>query len=122
MKKVILAFFTVFIAFLLMYFGLPVLNYGFFKLPFFLLLLIGVVSLFFIKLKVDPKTHKTTVLKAPHKVFYYSILVLLFYVAIVPLFTTVKMFRSEAYQQLLGKVHKGEKITQQTPLRARGGD
>ena len=78
MKKVILAFFTVFIAFLLMYFGLPVLNYGFFKLPFFLLLLIGVVSLFFIKLKVDPKTHKTTVLKAPHKVFYYSILVLLF--------------------------------------------
>ena len=112
MKKVILAFFTVFIAFLLMYFGLPVLNYGFFKLPFFLLLLIGVVSLFFIKLKVDPKTHKTTVLKAPHKVFYYSILVLLFYVAIVPLFTTVKMFRSEAYQQLLGKVQKGEKITQ----------
>ena len=112
MKKVILAFFTVFIAFLLMYFGLPVLNYGFFKLPFFLLLLIGVVSLFFIKLKVDPKTHKTTVLKAPHKVFYYSILVLLFYVAIVPLFTTVKMFRSEAYQQLLGKVRKGEKITQ----------
>ena len=117
MKKVILAFFTVFIAFLLMYFGLPVLNYGFFKLPFFLLLLIGVVSLFFIKLKVDPKTHKTTVLKAPHKVFYYSILVLLFYVAIVPLFTTVKMFRSEAYQQLLGKVHKGEKITQHiTPI------
>lgn len=112
MKKVILVFFAVFIAFLLMYFGLPVLNYGFFKLPFFLLLLIGVVSLFFIKLKVDPKTHKTTVLKAPHKVFYYSILVLLFYVAIVPLFTTVKMFRSEAYQQLLGKVHKGEKITQ----------
>ena len=117
MKKVILVFFVVFIAFLLMYFGLPVLNYGFFKLPFFLLLLIGVVSLFFIKLKVDPKTHKTTVLKAPHKVFYYSILVLLFYVAIVPLFTTVKMFRSEAYQQLLGKVHKGEKITQHiTPI------
>ena len=53
MKKVILVFFTVFIAFLLIYFGLPVLNYGFFKLPFFLLLLIGVVSLFFIKLKVE---------------------------------------------------------------------
>ena len=27
------------------------------------------------------------------------------------------MFRSEAYQQLLGKVHKGEKITQHiTPI------
>jgi hypothetical protein len=112
MKKALIIIFIMLIAFMLFYFGLPVINYGFVKLPLLLLLLFGILFLFFFKFKVDSKTHKTTVLSMPHKGLLYVMLVLFFYVTIVPLITSFKMFRSDSYKQLLGKVNKGEKITQ----------
>lgn len=112
MKNSVVVLFVVLIGFVLLYLNLPVLRYGFVELPLLLLLMVGLLSVFFTKFRIDPKTHQTTFLALPNKIFYYVLLVLLFYITIVPLFTSLKMFRSETYQQLLGKVNKGEKITQ----------
>ena len=110
MKKITPVLVLLLVAFLLFYLGLPVINYGFFQLPLFILLFLIAGMIICTKLKVAPVTSKVTVLKAPHKLFLILALAVIAYMTILPLLTTTPMFRSQAYRELIGKVEDGENL------------
>jgi len=99
-----------FIAFLLLYFGLPVLNYGFVKLPFFMLLLLIVGIIASTKLQVAPVTKKVTLISKPNKLFLILIVAVVAYMTVLPMLTSMPMFRSQAYRELIGEVKEGENL------------
>lgn len=49
--------------------------------------------------------------KKPHQLFYYVLGVLLIYILLVPLFTSLPMFRSQSYRTLIGNVKNGENVS-----------
>ena len=98
------------VAFLLFYINLPVLNFGFLALPLILLTLVILSFLLFSKFKViNEKTVRFV--QKPNKIFYFLIAGLLVYLVILPVFTSLPVFRSQAYQHLIGKVKTGNKIS-----------
>ena len=98
------------VAFLLFYINLPVLNFGFLALPLILLTLVILSFLLFSKFKViNEKTVRFV--QKPNKIFYFLIAGLLVYLIILPVFTSLPVFRSQAYQHLIGKVKTGNKIS-----------
>ena len=110
MKKSIAVVLLVVVAFLFFYFGMPVINYGFVQLPVMIIILLLLAILFTSKMQVVG--NKTNVkFEKFHKPLFYAMLVVLAYITIVPLITTLPMFRSQAYRDMVGKVNKGEKIT-----------
>ncbi len=111
MKKMYSIVAFLLLAFLLFYFGLPVLNYGFLKLPLFLLLLVFFGIIIFTRFQVAPGGKKIKILSIPNRLFFILGLVLLAYMTLFPLFTSLPMFRSRAYQELIGKVETGKKLT-----------
>lgn len=110
MKKITSILLLLFIGFLLFYFGLPVLNYGFIKLPLFILLFLIAGIVIYTKLKVTPVTNKVTIVSKPNKLFFIIALVVITYMTVVPLLTSLPMFRSEAYRELIGKVEDGQNL------------
>lgn len=110
MKKITSIVLLLFIGFLLFYFGLPVLNFGFLKLPFFLLMILIAGIVLYTKLKVAPVTSKVTILAKPHKLFFILSAVVIAYMALGPLLTSLPMFRSQAYRELIGKVEDGQNL------------
>jgi len=110
MKKSVAVVLLVIVAFLFFYFGMPVINYGFVQLPVMIIILLLLAIVFTSKMQVVG--NKTNVKFAKfHKPLFYAMLVVLAYITIVPLFTTLPMFRSQVYRDMIGKVQKGEKIT-----------
>lgn len=110
MKKSIAVVLLVIIAFLFFYFGMPVINYGFVQLPIMLIILLLLAIVFTANMQVVG--NKTNVkFEKFHKHLFYVMLLVLAYVTIVPLITSLPLFRSEAYRNMIGKVHKGVKIT-----------
>jgi hypothetical protein len=110
MKKSIAVVLLVIVAFLFFYFGMPVINYGFVQLPVMIIILLLLAIVFTSKMQVVG--NKTNVkFEKFHKPLFYAMLLVLAYITIVPLITTLPMFRSQAYRDMVGKVHKGEKIT-----------
>ena len=110
MKKCLLVLPLAFLAFLFLYFGMPVINYGFMELPIMLLVLF-VLSIA-ITVRPEMKAGKTTFKFTKwHRIPLVCIVVILLYITIVPLVTSAPIFRSDAYRGMIGKVHKGEKIT-----------
>lgn len=99
------------IAFLFFYFGLPVLNFGFFQLPILVFLLVVLATLFSMKFQAYDNGQKVKLLKYPPKFLWISILVVLAYMVLGPLFTSMPMFRAESYRELIGNVKTGEKIS-----------
>lgn len=110
MKKITSILVLLFIAFLLLYLGLPVINYGFFQLPFFILLVLLAGIIIYTRLKVTPVTNKVTITALPNKLFFIAALVVLVYMTILPLLTSTPMFRSESYRALIGKVEDGQNL------------
>lgn len=110
MKKIVQILFLLFVGFLMVYLSLPVIKYGFFRLPIILLVLTFLSILITTGLAVSPKTKQVIVTSKPSKIFYYTVLLLLVYMIAFPLLTSLPMFRSESYQKLIGKVNNGEKI------------
>ncbi|WP_035694333.1 hypothetical protein [Flavobacterium soli] len=110
MKKITSIVLLLFIGFLLFYFGLPVLNFGFMKLPLFLLIILIAGIILYTKLKVAPVTSKVTILAKPHKLFFILATVVIAYVTLGPLLTSLPMFRSQAYRELIGKVEDGQNL------------
>lgn len=111
MNKIVASILLVFVAFCFLYFGQPVLNYGFIKLPLFVLfvLLIGVIL--FTRFGIDPANKQQLKLKQkPSVVFLYLISVVVAYVTILPLFTSLPMFRTESYRSLIGNVKDGKDL------------
>ncbi|WP_296142309.1 hypothetical protein [uncultured Flavobacterium sp.] len=110
MKKIIPILGLLLFGFLLFYMTLPVINYGFIGLPVLLLFLILVSIIIFTKLEVIKPANKLRLVSAPPKLFFYTLFAVLAYVVIVPLVTSLPMFRSDAYQKLIGKVEDGQNL------------
>jgi hypothetical protein len=111
MKKIILYLFIVAVAFLLMYFNLPVLSYGFIKLPLLLILVILLIMIVGLKFEVAPKTKQLKLLSKPSKVLLYMVFALIIYVIGFPIFTSLALFRSNDFKNLIGKVKNGDEIS-----------
>ncbi len=106
MKKSIL---FIAIAFVLFYLNLPVISYGFLGLPTLLLVLCGLAIVLFTRLEVGADK-KVRLLEKPKKIFFIIAGILLVYLVVFPLCTSLPMFRSESYKNLIGKVTDGKKI------------
>ncbi len=98
------------LAFLLFYIKLPVMNFGFIALPI-LLLIITFFAILFSTQFGTITDKKVQILKKPRKIFFIIAGLLLFYILIFPVFTSLPMFRSEAYKNLIGKVADGKSIS-----------
>ncbi len=110
MKKIVQILFLLIVGFLIVYLVLPVINYGFLGLPIILLVLTFLSILVSTGLAVSPKTKQVIVTSKPSNFLFYIVLLLMVYIVVFPLLTSFPMFRSEAYQTLIGKVNNGEKI------------
>jgi hypothetical protein len=104
------------IAFLFFYFGMPVINYGFVKFPFMLLLLI--ILAIFLTAGWQISGNKTKlVFSKPHRILFWFALAIVLYLTVVPFITTTPIFRSSAYRELIGQVKEGKEMSSHiTPL------
>ncbi|MFV8368332.1 hypothetical protein [Flavobacterium sp. LB2R40] len=111
MKKIISIIFLLLFGFLLFYINLPVINYGFTGFAFILLLLLVIGILFSVGLTISQQTKQVKFISRPPKIVYVVAAILLLYCIALPFVTSLKMFRSESYQKLIGEVKNGKKIT-----------
>ena len=111
MKKFFSIFFLLLFGFLLFYINLPVINYGFTGFAIILLLLVILGIVFSLGLIVLQKTKQVKIVNRPNKFLYVLIGVLLVYCIVLPFVTSLKVFRSDSFQKLIGKVNNGQKIT-----------
>ena len=109
MKSIKIILLVIILTFLLFYINLPVINYGFIELPIILLLIIFLVIVFTTRFKVI-SDKKVSVLEKPKKIFFIISAIIVFYILVFPLFTSLPMFKSDAYKKLLGKVTDGKAI------------
>jgi hypothetical protein len=101
------------VAFLIVYFSLPVVNYGFTDLALVLIVLIGLWIL--LNKPIHPNSTpqeivfqlKSSKIKAPVTVM----VVLGLYMTVLPLLTSLAVFRSDEYRDLIGKVEMGENLS-----------
>ncbi len=111
MRRILSFALLLFIGFCLFYVYLPVIDYGFVQLPFILLVLVLVGILIFTKFEISQKTKQLRLLNRPNKLFLVLSLMLILYMTVLPFLTSLPMFRSDAYRNLIGKVEDGAKIT-----------
>ncbi|MFV8344786.1 hypothetical protein [Flavobacterium sp. ZB4P13] len=111
MKKIFSIVFLFLLGFLLFYINLPVINYGFTGFTIIVLLLVILGVLFSLGLTVSQQTKQVKIVSRPNKVLYVLAGVLLVYCIALPFLTSLKMFRSDSYQKLIGEVKNGQKIT-----------
>ena len=110
MNKIVASFVLVFVAFCFLYFGQPVLNYGFVQLPIMLVLLLLIGIVLFTKLALNPSNKQLIIRQKPSKIFSVLIAIVLVYVILFPLATSLPMFRTDAYRNLIGKVEEGKDL------------
>lgn len=112
MKKVENLLLVLFVAFLLVYFSMPVVSYGFTDFALILIVLIGLWSLLnnkFISRPTPQQIHfdfKSSGFKAPGTI----ILLLGLYMIVLPLITSPALLRSKDYRDLIGTVEVGENL------------
>lgn len=112
MKKVENLLLVLFVAFLLVYFSMPVVSYGFTDFALILIVLIGLWSLLnnkFISRPTPQQIHfdfKSSGFKAPGTI----ILLLGLYMIVLPMITSPALLRSKDYRDLIGTVEVGENL------------
>lgn len=111
MKKIFSIVFLFLFGFLLFYGNLPVINYGFTGFAFILLVLVILGIVFSLGLTVSQQTKQVKIVSKPNKILFVLTGVLLVYCIGLPFVTSLKMFRSDSYQKLIGEVKNGQKIT-----------
>ena len=111
MKKIFSIIFLLLFGFLLFYGILPVINYGFTGFAFILLLLVLLATIFSLGLTVSQQTKQIKIVSKPNKILFILAGLLLVYCTALPFVTSLKMFRSDSYQKLIGEVKNGQKIT-----------
>ncbi|WP_428224351.1 hypothetical protein [Flavobacterium sp.] len=109
MKNFVKVFFLIGIAFLLFYITLPVVSYGFVQLPMLLLVLCLLIMIVFTQFQISRDGKKLKITGYSAGKIKYLIYLLLVYVFIFPMVSS-KMFRTQSYQKLIGKVENGDKI------------
>ncbi|MGO4906020.1 hypothetical protein [Flavobacterium sp. W20_MBD1_R3] len=110
MKKIFLIALLLLFGFVLFYSNLPVLNYGFTGFAFILLLLVILAIVFSLGLTVSQQAKEVKLSSKPNKILVVLAGVLLVYCLVLPFVTSLKMFRSDLYQKLIGEVANGGKI------------
>jgi hypothetical protein len=113
MKKLLLVILLAVFGFLLVYFNLPVIHYGFYGIAVILLLLLFAYFFFSLGLAVDSTGKKVIIKSRPKKVVVYVMVLLLLYLSIVPFITSATVFHASKYQKIIGEVRNGEKISEQ---------
>ncbi len=101
-------------AFLIIYFSLPVVNYGFTDLALLLIVLTGLWIL--LNRPIHPNSTpqeivfqlKSSKVKAP----VTFMVVLGLYITVLPILTSLAVFRSDAYRDLIGNVEVGESLSE----------
>ncbi|AXG74198.1 hypothetical protein DVK85_08080 [Flavobacterium arcticum] len=110
MKKSLSIIILTALAFLIFYFGHPVINYGFIGVPFALLLLI--ITGIFLTTRVETKNNKANFrFTRIHRLLWSVVLLLIAYVTLAPLITSSAMFHNQAYRELIGEVKDGKEIS-----------
>jgi hypothetical protein len=110
MKNIKIVVILLLAAIVLFYLNLPVLNYGFTKLPFLILVLIVLFLALSTGIDVLPNGKKIVFKSRPSKLYFYIIGFILFYIIVLPLLTSTAMFRTESFKNMIGRVADGEKI------------
>lgn len=110
MKRFIPILILLLFGFFLFYMTLPVINYGFVGLPILIIFVILIAVIALTKVEVVKPANKLRIVSTPKKYLYFLLLAVLAYVVIVPLLTSLPMFRSESYQKLIGKVEDGQNL------------
>lgn len=110
MKNIKSFFVVLLVSVVLFYLNLPVLNYGFTKLPVLLLVLIVLLLVLSTGINVLPNGKKIVINSRPSKIYFYAIGLILFYLIALPLLTSTAMFRTESYKNMIGNVNNGTKI------------
>ncbi|MXN92193.1 hypothetical protein GR160_13255 [Flavobacterium sp. Sd200] len=110
MKKTLAIIPLALVAFLFLYIGRPIFNFGFIQLPIMLLFLLLLAMLLLLSTEYSGGKTKIKITKL-HRPLLIGFIVVLAYTIIAPLATSLPMFRTEAYRNMIGKVHNGEKIT-----------
>lgn len=111
MKKIVSLVFLFLIGFFLFYSNLPVVSYGFTGFAVILIILVLLGMVLFTGFSVSQQTKQVKVTSRPSKILFVLAGVLLLYCVALPFVTSLKMFRSDSYQKLIGEVKNGEKIT-----------
>jgi len=111
MKKIFAIVFLLLFGFLIFYINLPVINYGFTGFAIILLLLVILGILYSFGVTVSQQTKQVKMVSRPHTILFILVGVLLVYCIALPFATSLKMFRSNSYQKLIGEVKNGQKIT-----------
>ncbi|MGZ9734301.1 hypothetical protein [Flavobacterium sp. GNP002] len=111
MKKIVGIVFLFLFGFLLFYGILPVINYGFTGFAFILLILVILATVFSLGLTVSQQTKQVKIVSKPNKILFVLAGVLLVYCIALPFVTSIKIFRIDSYQKLIGEVKNGQKIT-----------
>jgi hypothetical protein len=111
MRKFLPVVLFIVIAFCLFYFGLPVINYGFVDLPLMLLFLVFAAIVLSLKLEVSQQTKKVKILALPKWFLFIIGATLIAYLVITPMLTSLPMFRSQSYRELIGNVKNGEDLS-----------
>ncbi len=99
-----------FVGIILVYLNLPVLNYGFTGWALLLLLLVVFGIFLSTKLQISSDQKQIKLASKPSKILLFVAFGLLFYIFILPIGSS-KMIRTQAHQQLIGKVENGDKIS-----------
>jgi len=111
MKNSVSIVFFLFIGFLFFYVGMPTINYGFIGLPFALLVLTILWIILSTGLKMSADQKQVIVARKPKRFLFILIAILLGYMIVTPVLTSLPLFRASVYQTLIGKVASGEKIS-----------
>ena len=111
MKNIVSGSLFIIVVILLFYVGMPTINYGFVGFPIALLFLSVFWVIISTGLQISPDKKQVKIAKRPNKFVLYFMLVVLAYLVITPLLTSLPVFRTAAYQTLLGKVADGNKIS-----------
>lgn len=104
------------ITFLLFYTQMPVLQYGFITIGVVILILSIVFFLFSSSFKIENGGNKISLIKSVSWIKYVA-LASFVYITVLPFFTSTPILHSQKYQQLIGKVNVGKKISDHiTPI------
>jgi hypothetical protein len=96
---------------LLVYINLPVLNYGYTRLPIILLFLTFIGIIVTTSLDFSQKSKQLRVISKPNKILLYIMFGLIIYIIVLPIFTSLPVFRTSEFQKLIGKVETGDTIS-----------
>jgi len=115
MNKVKNLLILLFAGLILVYVYMPVINYGFFGFPFLLMLLIVLWIVLNNLTSINNLGNQQQIQSLPKlqsaKVPAILIAVIFFYITVVPALTTLPIFRTDDYRNLIGKVETGKNLS-----------